>query len=97
MKLIRYRSQRSPLFRNPVFANGSAVGLNDIFGRLAAVKAQAGIAAVIVDKPDQTSVLCRQTEGHDIARPHLVGPGPFKKPGLGRIFSRLRFTGWVNP
>ena len=46
------------LFGHPVFANGPAVGLNDIFGLLAAVKSQAGnIAAVVVDKTDQTGVL----------------------------------------
>ncbi len=80
------------LFGHPVFADGPAVGLNDIFCALAAVKSQSGdVAAVVVDKPDQISVLARQPEGQNIALPHLVGPGPLEKPGLGRVLFRLAF------
>jgi hypothetical protein len=80
------------LFGHSVFANGPTVGLDHVFGRLAAVKPQSGdIAAVVVDKPDQIGVLSGQPEGHNIALPHLVGPGPLKKPGLGRVFLTLWF------
>ena len=86
------------LFGNAVFANGPAVSFDHVFGRLAAIKSQTGdIAAVVVNKPDQIGDLSRQTEGHNIALPHLVGPGPFKKSGLGRIFFPFAFCRLGQP
>ena len=86
------------LFRNTIFTHGTAVGLDHVLGRLAAVKPQSGdITAVIVDIPDQVGILAGQAKSQDIALPHLVGGGPFKKAGLGGIFLRLLFCRGGHP
>ena len=75
-----------------IFTHGAPVGLDHVLGRLAAVKPQpSDVAAVVVDIPDQVGVLTGQAKCQDIALPHLIGPGPFKKSGLARIFLGLLF------
>jgi hypothetical protein len=75
---------------NAILGNTAAVGLQHVFGRLAAVQPQGNdIPAVIVHEADQVGVAAGQAEGHDVALPQLVGTGAFEKPGLGWILRRL--------
>jgi hypothetical protein len=78
------------LFGDTVFTERPAVGLQHVFGRLAAVKPQPrDVAGIIIHEADQVRVAPCQAEGHDIALPQLVGPGALKEPGFGRILFRL--------
>ena len=78
------------LFGNAILGDTAAVGLQHVGRRLAAVQTQAGdVAAVIVHEANKIGVATRQTEGHDVALPQLVGTGAFEEPGLGRIFDRF--------
>jgi hypothetical protein len=80
------------LFGDTVLGHTPAVGLQHVFGRLAAVQSQGDdVAAVIIHEADQVGVATRQAEGHDVALPHLVGTGAFEKPGLGRVPYRFVF------
>jgi hypothetical protein len=80
------------LFGNAVFGHTPAVGLQHVFGGLAAVQSQGGdVAAVVVHEADQVGVTTGQPEGHDVALPQLVGTGAFEKPGFGRIPYRSAF------
>nr|WP_319525794.1 hypothetical protein [uncultured Desulfosarcina sp.] len=75
---------------NAVLGNTATVGLQHVFGGLAAVQSQGDdIPAVIVHEADQVGVAAGQPEGHDIALPHLVGSRTFEKSGLGGILLRL--------
>jgi hypothetical protein len=78
------------LLGNTVFGHGPAVGLDHVLGGLAAVKTQPrNVSRVVVDKADKVGVSAGQPEGHDVALPHLVGRGPFEKPGLFRVLLGL--------
>ena len=75
------------LFGYAVFGNTAPVGLQYVFGRLTAVQTQGGdVSAIVVHKTDQVRVSTRQSEGHDVALPQLVGTRPLEKSRLGRIF-----------
>jgi hypothetical protein len=80
------------LLGNAVLGDAATVGLQYVGGCLAAVQSQGGdIPAVIVHEADQVGVATRQTKGHDVALPQLVGTGAFEESGLGRILLRLAF------
>ena len=84
------------LFGNTIFANGLSIRLDHVFSRLAAVKPHGcDIAAVVIDVADQIGIFTRQSEGHDIALPHLVRCSPFKKSWLGRILFAFLFD-WLG-
>jgi hypothetical protein len=86
------------LLGNAVLGNPAAVGLQHVFGRLAAIQPQGDdVPAVVVHEADQISVAARQAEGHDVALPQLIGTGSFEKPWLGRIFPRLAFGLFHQP
>ena len=75
-----------------ILGDAPAVGLQHVLGRLAAVQAQGSdVTAVVVHEADQVGVASRQTEGHDVALPQLVGTGTLEEPGLGRVPNRLTF------
>jgi hypothetical protein len=74
------------LLGHPVLGYPSAVGLQHMLGRLAAVQPQGRhVAAVIVDEADQVGVVASQPDGQNVALPQLVRPGPLEKPRLGRV------------
>ena len=78
------------LFRNTVFGDAAAVGLQHVFGGLTAIQSQAGnVTAVVIHEADQVSIASRQPERHDVALPQLVGAGPFEESGLGWVPHRL--------
>jgi hypothetical protein len=57
-----------------VFGNPAPVGLQNVFGRLAAIQPQGGdVSAVVVHEADQVRVSTSQSEGHDVALPQLIG------------------------
>jgi hypothetical protein len=74
------------LTRYAVFANPPPVGLQNMFGGLAAEKPQGGdVAAVVVHEADQVGVSARQAEGHDVALPQLVRGGTLEESRLGWV------------
>ena len=86
------------LLGNAVFGHGTPVGLKNVFGGLAAVKTHTGnVAGIIVHKADQIGIATGQPEGHDVALPHLIGRGPFKKPRCGRVLLDLGFWTYGEP
>ena len=78
------------LLGHAILGDTAAVGLQHVGRRLAAVQPQAGdIPAVIIHEADQVGVATRQSEGHDVALPQLVGTGAFEEPGFGRVLDRF--------
>jgi hypothetical protein len=78
------------LFGNTILGNATAVALQHVGGRLAAIQPHSGdIPAVVVHEADQVGVATGQPEGHDVALPQLVGTRSFEEPWLGRILLRL--------
>jgi hypothetical protein len=78
------------LLGNPVLGNSPAIGLQHMFGRLAAVDSQTGdVAAVVVDKTDQIGIAASQPQRHDVALPQLVGTGALEEARLGDVSRRL--------
>ena len=71
------------LTRHTVLGSPPPVGLQYMFGGLAAVKTKAGdVTRVVVYKADQVGILTSQPKGHDVALPQLVRSGSFKKASV---------------
>ncbi len=78
------------LFGHTVLGHRRAVHLQDVLRRWAAKKVQAHyVARIIIQKADQIGILARQTEGEDVALPHLVGRGTLEEARFRGIAPRL--------
>ena len=74
------------LLGDAVLGHRPAVELQDVLRGLAAEDVEADhVARVVVDKPDQVGVLAAEAEGEDVGLPELVGRGPLKGAGGGRV------------
>lgn len=81
---------REHLTRHPILADGAPVEFDDGLGGLTAEQLRPDHEArIVIEVGNQIGVATPETEGEDVALPHLVGGGPLEAPRLGGIAAGL--------